>query len=147
MATYSFLDVQASIVGPGGSFSIGAGSGSSEEGITLEPSEDLNTMTIGADGKGMHSLHASRGGKVVVRLLKTSPTNALLDQMMELQRTSGALHGQNVISVANFATGDVTTCSQAAFAKQPTVSYKKEADMIEWHFDAISMIMMLGANV
>ncbi len=34
-----------------------------------------NTMTIGADGEVMHSLHADKSGTVTVNLLKTSPTN------------------------------------------------------------------------
>ena len=36
-STYSFLDVKASLVGPGGSISLGSGSGNAEEGISVEP--------------------------------------------------------------------------------------------------------------
>ena len=64
--TYSFLDTQASIQGPGGAFSIGAGAGIAEEGITVEPNVDQDTMTIGADGTGMHSLIADQSGKITV---------------------------------------------------------------------------------
>src|SRR5690348_11425020 len=95
--TYSFLNVQASIVGPGGSFNLGDGAGVTEEGITIERQDDKDAMTIGADGIGMHSLRASKAGTVTVRLLKTSPQNAKLMAMYDLQTLSSTLHGQNVI--------------------------------------------------
>ena len=92
MATYSFLDVTASIAGPGGNFSLGNGSGNSEEGITVTMTEDKNTMTIGADGSAMHSLHAGKSGTVSVRLLKTSPVNKQLMTLYNYQTTARSQH-------------------------------------------------------
>ncbi len=43
--------------------------------ITVTQWAAQNTMTIGADGEVMHSLHADKSGTVTVNLLKTSPTN------------------------------------------------------------------------
>lgn len=145
--TYSFLDVQCAIVGPGGSFSIGSGSGAAEEGITIEPSEDLDTMTIGADGQAMHSLHADKSAKVTVRLLKTSPTNSLLAAQQALQRTSGASHGQNTLTVVNTVTGDVITCQQVAYAKVVSLTYAKDAGINEWHFNVGIMDVGLGGGL
>ena len=54
MTTYSFQDVAATIVGPGGAFSLGYGEATAEEGITIVRAGDKNTMTIGSDGEGMH---------------------------------------------------------------------------------------------
>jgi hypothetical protein len=34
--------------------------------------EAKNTMTVGADGEVMHSLHAGKSGTITVTLLKTS---------------------------------------------------------------------------
>lgn len=146
MPTYSFLDVQAAIAGPGGTFSIGSGSGNSEEGITVEPSEEIDTMTVGADGQVMHSLHANKSGKVTVRLLKTSPVNALLSAMLAFQRTSGANHGQNNITIKNITTGDTITCQQVAFAKVPTITYAKDGGMNEWDFNAGIIDVGLGSG-
>ena len=78
MATYSFMDVTASLSGPTGEIDLGYGSASSEEGITVAMGGPKNTMTIGADGEVMHSLHADKSGTVTVNLLKTSPTNKKL---------------------------------------------------------------------
>ncbi len=145
MATYSFLDTQVAITGPGGSFSMGAGAGAAEEGITVEPTEEFDTMTIGADGQVMHSLHANKGGKVMVKLLKTSPTNSLLAAMLAFQRTSAANHGQNTITIVNTASGDSITCQQTAFAKVPTITYAKEGGMQEWAFNVGILDVGLGA--
>lgn len=144
MAAYSFLDVVATINGPGGSIQLGNGAGAAEEGITIERRGDRNTMTIGADGSGMHSLHADKSGTVTVRLLKTSPQNQLLSVMFDLQTQSSAIWGQNVIAVSNPATGDITTCRGCAFHQHSPITYTKEGGMNTWAFDAILVDGILG---
>lgn len=72
MSTYSFMDVTATLTGPTGSIDLGYGSASSEEGIVVAMGGPKNTMTIGADGEVMHSLHADKSGTITVNLLKTS---------------------------------------------------------------------------
>lgn len=143
--TYSFLDVNASIVGPGGGFSLGQGAGVSEEGISTAASENINGMHIGAGGDGMHSLHADKSGKVTVRLLKTSPTNQLLSAMYAFQTASGSAHGQNTIVIVDKSRGDVITCSQCAFSKRPDITYAKDGGTVEWVFDSIRIEMTLGS--
>jgi hypothetical protein len=146
MSTYSFLDTQAAIVGPGGSVNLGAGAAVAEEGITIEPTEAINTMTIGADGSAMHSLHANKSGKAVVTLLKTSPVNQKLAQMYAVQTASGATHGQNTISLSNSHTGDSITLQIVAFGKAPSLKYQKEAGTNNWEFDCGVIDRTLGAN-
>jgi hypothetical protein len=143
---YSFLNVVATIAGPGGILNLAAGAAVAEEGITIEASEDKNVMTIGADGKGQHSLVASDAATVTVRLLKTSPLNAALMIMFDLQSASSALWGQNVFTIVDTARLDATVLQSAAFKKKPTITYAKEGGMMEWTFDAISATSVLGAN-
>lgn len=147
ISTYSFLDVQASITGPGGSFSLGSGAGNAEEGITIAMVDDKNTMTIGADGSPMHNLHASKGAEVTIRLLKTSPVNAKLSALYALQTTSSGLHGQNVITLNNNISGDSVSAIQCAFKKFPDNNYAKDGGMMEWRFDAGIVDQALGAGV
>jgi len=141
---YSFKDVQATILGPTGFVNIGYGSASSDEGITIEMAGDKNTMLIGADGEGMHSLHADKSGTVTVHLLQTSPTNAKLQAMYDAQTLNSSLHGENVITVRNVASGDTITCRQVAFKKSPQKNYKKDGSVLEWVFDAIKIDAILG---
>lgn len=142
--TYSFQDVHATIIGPGGTISLGNGAGAAEEGISLEFTEETDTMHVGADGSVAHSLHASRAGKITVRLLKTTPTNALLAAMYNFQRVSSLLHGQNTIAVTNVVTGDVYAGQQVAFARFPTNAYAKEAGTMEWEFNVGRLEVVLG---
>ena len=147
MSTYSFLDVSAAITGPGGAINLAQGAGAAEEGITIEPTEDIDTLTIGADGTPMHSLHANKSGTATIRLLKTSPVNAKLSQMYALQTAISSNHGQNTISIVNAQTGDSVTCQLVAFKRAPTITYAKEGGMMEWAFNAGIIDRTLGANV
>lgn len=144
--SYSFKEVVAALVGPGGAASLGDGSGASDEGITVTPVGDRNTMTVGADGFGMHSLLADRSATVTVSLLKNSPMNALLQGMLNFQTGSAANHGQNTLVITHIVSGDVLTCEQTAFKKQPAVGYGKEAGMMVWEFDVVRLSVALGAN-
>lgn len=143
-STYSFLEFQMALVGPGGAINLGNGAGHAEEGVSFSPSGEMSGMTIGADGTGMHSLYADKSGRITVRLLKTSPTNALLAAMFAFQRSSAATHGQNTITGVDKARGDVVTCRQVAFVKQPDLTYGKDAGTVEWEFAAVSMDVALG---
>lgn len=144
MPTYSFLDVQASLVGPTGSVNLGYGAAVADEGITIEMAGDKNTMMIGADGEGMHSLHADKSGTVTVRLLKTSPTNAILQAMYDAQTLTSSLHGSNIITIAQSQSGDITVARSCAFKRKPSLSYKKDGDFMEWAFDSIKIDTILG---
>lgn len=141
---YSFLNISAFIVGPGGAFNMAAGAAAAEEGLTLEAAEDKNVMTIGADGQGQHSLIASDACLVTVRLLKTSLINGNLMLMYDTQSVSSALWGANVITITDSARLDVHVIQAAAFKKKPKIDYQKEAGMIEWVFDGITAASVLG---
>jgi hypothetical protein len=142
--TYSFLDFSASIVGPGGAFDLGYGSGNAEEGVTVAMLEAKNTMTIGADGSVMHSLHAGKGGTVTVNLLKTSPTNAKLSAMYNAQSLSSATWGNNVLGMRNSASNDVCVARSVAFQKVPDWQNAKDGSMVAWVFDAGMIDQLLG---
>lgn len=144
---YSFEDVVATLVGPGGSIPLGAGAGNAKEGISIEFVDDKNNMLIGADGSGVHSLRATTAAHISVRLLKTSPVNALLNAMYNLQIASSIFWGQNILTVTNPATGDDYPCSEVAFRKFPGITWAEDANMNEWQFDAINADPILGVGI
>ncbi len=144
MGTYSFQDVNGAITGPGGSINIGAGAGAAEEGILIEPVEDKNIMTIGADGQGMHSLVAGDAATVTVTLLKTSPVNALLMTMYNYQKASSVTWGKNTIVISDLGRGDLENLTQVAFKGKPPNAYAKEGGTNAWVFDAIVGSTVLG---
>lgn len=144
MSTYSFLDITGSMTGPTGVIDLGAGSANSEEGITVSMVENKNTMTIGADGEGMHSLHAGKAGTVTVNLLKTSPVNKKLSLAYNAQSVSSALWGNNVFVFRNTASGDIMTARGGAFQKHPDWQNAKEGGTVAWVFDCIKIDPFLG---
>lgn len=146
MATYSFLDVSASIVGPGGAIALGSGSGAAEEGISVEYTTEADTLTIGADGTPMHGLNADKSGTITVRLLKTSPTNQQLMAMFNVQRASSSLFGNNVITIIATHGGDVTTAQSVAFKQKAGLTYAKDAGMNEWAFSCGKIDSALGGD-
>jgi hypothetical protein len=144
MPSYSFKDVTATFVGPTGAFSLGYGSANAEEGIDVAAAADKNTMTVGADGEVMHSLHADKSGQITVRLLKTSPLNQKLMATYDAQSLSSSLWGANIITISNTAAGDLHVGRQCAFKKKPDITYKKDGDVVQWVFDAGKIDSVLG---
>ncbi|CAM7151330.1 MULTISPECIES: DUF3277 family protein [Enterobacteriaceae] len=144
MSTYSFLDVTASLTGPTGVIDLGQGSANSEEGITQTMGGNKNTMTIGADGEVMHSLHADKSGTITVTLLKTSPVNKKLSLAYNAQSQSSATWGNNVIVIRNTASGDISTARSCAFQKQPDFNNAKEGGTVAWVFDCGKIDQLLG---
>ncbi|MFS7251250.1 DUF3277 family protein [Rahnella rivi] len=144
MSTYSFIDVSASLSGATGIVDLGYGSANADEGITVTMTEAKNTMTTGADGEVMHSLHAGKSGTITVVLLKTSPVNKKLSLMYNAQSQSSATWGNNVIVVRNSASGDLVTARSCAFQKQPDHANAKVGTTVSWVFDCGKIDEVLG---
>ena len=141
--TYSFLDVNASWAGPTGAFSLTGGA--AEEGITIAMREDKNMMVVGADGSVQHSLRADNSATITIRLLKNSPTNALLSGQYNLQKSSSTLWGQNIINI-NASIGDEIIATSVAFKKQPSITYAKDGATNEWEFEGV-VTEVLAASI
>jgi dTDP-4-amino-4,6-dideoxygalactose transaminase len=141
--TYSFLDVNATISGDGGNFSI-KDAGLSDEAISISQTADKNTMMVGAAGDGMHSLRASTAVRVTISLLKTAIGNAQLNGLYRHQSVSSARWGKNTITITNAVTGDAIVCTGCAFVKQTDLGYKSEGGLNVWAFDCIASQQILG---
>lgn len=146
MSAYSFLNTSCMMVGPGIAANLGAGAAVAEEGITLTPTTDKNVMTIGADGKGQHSLVADDSRQVKIKLLKTSPLNAAMMIAYDLQSQSSGLWGINTLTVTDASRGDLHVVQQVAFKKLPEISQQKEAGFIEWELEGIESNSILGSG-
>jgi hypothetical protein len=144
--TYSFVNIAASINGPNGAFPLAAGSGAAEEGITVEPTGDKATMVVGADGSVMYSLHADQSGRVLIRLQKISPTNALLGAMYVADTSTSALYGLNTIIINDMARGDNISLRGCGFSRAPTINYGREGGIMEWAMFAAVIDRLLGSG-
>ncbi len=145
LPTYSFQNFFVTISGPGGSFAIGGpDTGSADEGFTVEQADDSNTLTTGADGSGMNSLHATRTGTVAVHLLKTSPINSKLSLMFNFQRQLSFNWGLNIISARDIGTGDHYSMSGVAFKRHANNVWSKVGNVLIWPFDVTVLDPNLG---
>jgi hypothetical protein len=145
--TYSFVDITATIVGPGVSapFTIaGPDTASAEEGITITWGEEMNTQSIGSDGSVMNSLHASMAGTCNIRLQKISPVNQQLVQLIRAQRSSSALWGQNTIVIRDLARGDVYNLAGCAWVRFPVNSYAKVGNVLDYELHVAQIDPNLG---
>ena len=143
--TYSFIDVNATLTGPGASLLLSE-SGVADEGIDFQYSGEKSSMMTGASGDGMHSLHAGQPGRVVLRLLKVSPLNAALSKLYAAQTASPALHGRNTITLSDAQRGDFATAEQCAFSKHTDGKWAKEGNIQEWVFDSTRITTLLGSG-
>ncbi|WP_151731229.1 phage structural protein [Acinetobacter seifertii] len=144
MSTYSFMDIHCTLTSDDAVIDLGYGAATSDEGITISMAGDKNSMTVGADGKGMHSLHADNSGQVTVSLLKTSPTNAKLMNLYNLQKSNTKKWGKNTITLNNEGSGDNATADLCAFKKVPDLKNAKDGGTVEWVFDSIQIEEQLG---
>ncbi|HGJ5876700.1 MAG TPA: phage protein [Arsenophonus sp.] len=144
MAAYSFVDVSATLTGATGVIDLGAGPANSEEGIVVTMTEAKNTMTIGADGEGMHTLHGGKSGTITVSLIKASQVNKKLMIAYNAQSLSSTTWGNNVIVIRNAVSGDIITARGYAFQKIPDLQNAKEANVLAWVFDCIKIDALLG---
>jgi hypothetical protein len=144
--TYAFVDVVATISGPGASgFTIsGPDTAAAEEAITITWGEEMDSQSIGADGSVMNSLHAAMAGTVNIRLQKISPVNAALAQLIRYQRASSALWGQNTITIRDMARGDVYNLTGCAWVRFPVNSYAKVGNVLDYELHVAQIDPNLG---
>ncbi|MDR3488813.1 MAG: DUF3277 family protein [Bradyrhizobium sp.] len=128
---YSFQDVQCSVTGPNIAVSV---TGTADEGYSVEQEGDKSTLTMGANGDGMDSLHAKQNGTFMARLLKTSTLNRAFCNAYNYQTASAANHGQNTIVIDDPVRGDTLTMLGCAFKKFPNISYAIEGGTQDWAF-------------
>lgn len=144
MATYSFQNVTASLVGAGGVIDLGYGSGNAKEGISVAFATSRNTMTIGADGEVMHSLKADKSGTATIRLLRTSDKNAQLQLMANAQLLSPTLHGTNVLTIRDKGNNEVCVCRDVAFQAVANRTFAEDGSIQEWVFDCGKIDFVTG---
>ena len=143
LTTYSFADFLCAYTGPGGTFDLSSG-GITDDGITIAFDDDKATKTNGADGEWMYSLHEASGGTAVVRLQKTSPTNADLSRLYNFETITGANYGRGVITGRNPVTGDSFQCVGCGIRKFPDNVNAKVGGANEWAFFVGKISVKLG---
>ena len=144
MATYSFMNITATLAGVTGVIDLGYGAAVTKEGITVTMAQERDAMTVGADGEVMHSLRMDKSGTIVVRLLYTSPQNAKLQAMFDLQTLTSTGWGMNVITIRNKDNDEVIVARDVAFARSPDRNYAEDGQFLEWSFNCGKIDAIIG---
>lgn len=108
--------------------------------IVAERTDDLNMMTPGAQGDTAITMKRNENGTVTITLLQTSPTNAYLSQIANIDRQSG----QGVVSLAikDHESGTTAGASTAKLQKHANIEYSNEATTREWVFLCPVLVML-----
>lgn len=141
--TYSFMDFVGTYSGPEGVFDLTAQDVASE-GVTIAFAEDQATMTMGANGDGMHNLNAARSGTLTLRVLKTGSINAILSRIFSVSTLSSAAYGRGLITTRNVGTGDTFVCEKCGIRKFPDNVNAVAGGTNEWVFNSIRITPTLG---
>lgn len=142
-ATYSFGDFIASYIGPEGTFDLSS-EGIAAEGVTIAFAEDQGSVTMGANGDGMHNLHRARNGTVTFRTLKTARLNNIFSRIWQSSTADSSGYGNGLITCRNAKTGDLFVCKQCGVRKFPDNVNATDGGTNEWVFNSIRITPSLG---
>lgn len=146
-AAYSFLNALAGYSDDlGFLIDLSAGNGIAEEGIVVAFADDKVSITYGADGDFMYSLHAASGGMVTVNVLKTSPLNNALSRLYLATTGSSARTGRGTIAGGDPQRGDSFTAIGCQIRKHPDTRSAKEGGTNEWVFMVGKLSVKLGSG-
>lgn len=114
--------------------------------VSIEPSTDLSSMQVGADGEVARSVSTNKTCKITLTLQQTSASNDVLSGLMEVD----ALTGGNVfpVTVQDLRGRTVFMAPQAWLSKRPTISFGAEVDVRTWELTTgAPAAYFLGGNV
>lgn len=111
--------------------------------IEVSRNEDAMSLIVGADGQGVRTKNNNRSGRIVVRLLQTSESNAILDSFANADEAdgSGAVPGLVKDNRGNI----LHACEQAWVVKKPSSNFGAvESQMREWIIETDNLTMVEG---
>lgn len=103
-----------------------------DDAIMIEPTTELGTPIVGADGTSIVSITADQSASLTLKLLPNSPFNAYLSQKAKRAR-GGALTGITfAIGFVDMSNGETGGCTQAVVTKEPSIQRGANAAEKEW---------------
>jgi hypothetical protein len=113
--------------------------------INAEPAEDAFTKVVGSDGKATRTANPDRSGRITLTLKQSSPINGFLSIMANADKVKKNVVGPFIIK-DNSGSG-LVMCSNAWIAKEPSMTFGKDAENRDWIFDCEDMtIPSAGGN-
>jgi len=140
MKAYSFLDtfVNVNLVPL-------SGWADGDDVIKITRRADAATDKMGADGKMALALNADRSGEITIKLMQTSPSNAYLNGLANLQAAGPKRFVPVVITFQDSYRQDMGAGALGYIKKLPDVSRGAGIATQEWTFVVERLDLILGA--
>jgi hypothetical protein len=112
--------------------------------VTVERNEDAFTLQMGTDGEGTRSKSNNKSGRVTVRLMQSSESNAILSGIAKSDELSNS--GVQPLMVKDNSGASLYVAEQSWIVKMPSAEYDREASEREWIIETDSLQMFEGGN-
>ena len=116
-----------------------------DDAIKIIPNPDRLTKKIGVDGSGVVSLSSDESADIEIRVLQTSPINALFTAQFELFiETKQVVPSEFILN--DLSGSNIFTAQEIFVAGFPEMVYGKDAQAFTWKFMVLKAeIALLGA--
>lgn len=114
--------------------------------ISVAPSSDRFSKTVGADGEVARSKSNDNTHEVTITLLSTSLSNSYLSGILTLDKISDA--GALPLQIIDLSGGELFFWPQAWIRTPPTADFSKEISERAWVFDTGQAVQeFIGGDV
>ena len=134
---YSWNDVVMTITGPGGTLTIGKGTGGADGGVKITQMSDVNVFEPGLGDTGMHHKQETSAKSIEVNMLAGADENLILRTMYNIQKSGdSSIWAENVITIKTRLPGmTIGVYTGCAFKTLPEIGLANQAAPLVWTFD------------
>lgn len=125
--TFSFTNVAFSIDG-----SLVNGWDEGDDCLTIEPTTELGTAKVGADGTSIVSITADQSATLTLRLLPVSPFNAYLRSKVSRMRSGAITNLTFPVGFTDLSSRESAGCTNAIITQIPTDTRGAMVNSLEW---------------
>lgn len=118
------------------------------EGSFIEIAQETDDFTdvVGTDGDVTRSKTNDKRATITLKLMSSSPANALLSALNNIDRRAGNGAGVGPLLIKDNQGTSLHTAEKSWIAKPPDVVYDKTATPREWKIRAASLERLDGGN-
>ena len=114
--------------------------------VEAERNVDSFTTVVGVDGEGTRTRSANKSGKVTIKLMKTSSSNAVLSAISQAHELSPAGLGVLPLMIKDGLGNSLCFAAEAWVVKPPKVDYGAEVAERDWVFETASLNIIEAGN-
>ncbi len=114
------------------------------EAVSVERNEDAWSLLVGADGEATRAKSNNRSGRVTIRLLQTSESNAILNDFAKADDLADA--GAQALFIKDNSGNSLYSAEQAWIVKMPAATHGNEAGTREWVLETDNLVINEAGN-